>query len=151
MARVLEGRNSISASEEASYVEAVEEFHKELKTKQSLYMSECKAIRTKIKDVLEEAKGQGGDPKAIKAVVKRRELEKKIAAHEAALEDDTQARFKGMLKALGGLADTPLGAAALKTAADDKRTAAVVSAVEEDLDEEEQAAWDRAHPVATVN
>lgn len=147
MARILEsGRNSISASEEASYVEAVEEFNRELKTEQSLYMSRCKAIRAKIKDTLEEAKGQGGNPKAIKGAVKRREMERKLAAHDASFEDDDAVRYEAIVKALGGMADLPLGQAALKTASDDARTSAVVDAVKSDLSKTEQTEWDKAAP-----
>lgn len=147
MARILEGgRNSISASEEASYVEAIEEIRKELLTEKSVYMSKCKAIRQKEKEVLEDAKGQGGNPKSIKGAVKRREMERKLAAHDASFEDDDAARYEAILKALSGMEDTPLGQAALKTASDDSRTSAVVGAVKSDLSTKEQTEWEKAAP-----
>lgn len=60
-----------------------------------------------IKEIYTEAKGNGYDVKALRAIVKRRKQDAaKLAEHEAIVET--------YMHALGMLADTPLGQAALK-------------------------------------
>lgn len=71
---------------------------------------EKKATADDIKDVFAEAKGHGFDVKALRTVVKRRAVDaEKLAEHEAIVET--------YLNALGMLADTPLGQAAIKSVA----------------------------------
>src|SRR5882762_3389570 len=70
---------------------------------------EKKALADDIKDVFAEAKSSGFDVKALKDVLKRRAAdEQKLAEHEAILET--------YMLALGMLADTPLGQAAINLA-----------------------------------
>lgn len=69
--------------------------------------SDKKGISDDIKDLYAEAKAAGFDCKAIRAVVKRRKQDK------AAVEE-LEAVIELYLQALGDLATTPLGAAALK-------------------------------------
>lgn len=67
---------------------------------------EKKQTADDIKDVYAEAKSNGFDVKALRAIVKRRKQDKeKLAEHEAQVET--------YMHALGMLADTPLGQAAL--------------------------------------
>lgn len=62
-----------------------------------------------ISDVYTEAGGNGFDVKALRAIVKRRKQDKaKLAEHEAMVES--------YMAALGMLADTPLGQAAIRAA-----------------------------------
>lgn len=67
---------------------------------------EKKTIADDIRDVYAEAKGNGYDVKALRAVIsKRRQDAQKRAEHEALVDT--------YMNALGMLADTPLGKAAL--------------------------------------
>lgn len=67
---------------------------------------EKKSLADDIKDVYAEAKGTGFDVKALKAIIKRRKADQeKLAEHEAILDT--------YMHALGMLADTPLGQAAI--------------------------------------
>lgn len=71
---------------------------------------ERQGLAEDVRDVLKEAKGAGFDPKAIRAIVRRRleseEAREKREAHEETLEQ--------YLGALGDLVDTPLGRAAVQ-------------------------------------
>lgn len=65
-----------------------------------------KAITEDIKEIYSEAKSNGYDVKALRAIIKMRKQDKdERAEHEAILET--------YMAALGMLADTPLGQAAL--------------------------------------
>jgi uncharacterized protein (UPF0335 family) len=64
-------------------------------------------IAEDIKDVYKEAKGNGFDPKIIKKVVALRKM-------DAAKRLEEQALIATYMDALGMLADTPLGQAALR-------------------------------------
>ena len=68
---------------------------------------EKKAIADDIKDVYAEAKGHGFDTKILRKVIA---LRKK----EAAERDEEQAMLDTYMSALGMLADTPLGRAAME-------------------------------------
>ena len=66
-------------------------------------------LASDIKDVFAEAKGNGYDVKALRAVIRRRKQDaNKLAEHEAILET--------YMLALGMLADLPLGQAAIERA-----------------------------------
>jgi len=67
-------------------------------------------LASDIKDILEEAKSNGFDPKIIKKVIALRKKDaQQIAADQAVLET--------YMSALGMLVDTPLGQAAIARAA----------------------------------
>ena len=68
------------------------------------------AIAADIKEVFLEAKGNGFDPKIIKKIVAMRKQDAGKIAEEQAL-------IATYMDALGMLADTPLGKAAIKAAA----------------------------------
>lgn len=72
-------------------------------------LEEKKVITDDIRDIYAEAKGNGFDTKALRAVVRlRAQDENERKDHEATLETYKQA--------LGMLADTPLGQAAIERA-----------------------------------
>ncbi len=80
---------------------------------------EKKGMADDIKNVFAEAKSTGFDVKALRAVLKRRSADTdKLAEHEAIVET--------YMHALGMLADTPLGRAAINLA----KTGATVSVYE---------------------
>jgi uncharacterized protein (UPF0335 family) len=79
------------------------------------------SLANDIKEVYAEAKGNGFDTKAMRKAVRIRKMD----AHE---REEQDAILELYLSALGMLADTPLGAAAIKSAkADAKKTRGVVS------------------------
>ena len=96
------------------FVGRIENLHADLEKEKSAYMLACKALREDIRAVLEEAQGKGLPKKPLKAIVKQRALEKKVAACRDDLDDiDHLSAFDIMKAALGDLADLPLGQAAM--------------------------------------
>ncbi len=67
---------------------------------------EKKGIAEDIRDVFAEAKGQGYDPKIMREVIKERAMDKDA-------RDEREALLDLYRSALGLLADTPLGRAAM--------------------------------------
>jgi uncharacterized protein (UPF0335 family) len=97
-ARVNIGRTAWPKDQLRAFVERVERLEEEKK-----------ALGDDIRDVYAEAKGNGYDVKALRAIVRLRKQDKdERAEHEAILET--------YMQALGMLADTPLGRAALDRA-----------------------------------
>ena len=77
-------------------------------------LNECRSIHQDIKAVYQEAKDAHGIPKkALRSVIKAREFERKAEQVREDLEGDDQNDFDLIRHALGDLADTPLGKAAL--------------------------------------
>ena len=75
------------------------------------YMNECKARREDIKTVYNEAKDAGVPMKALKGIVKKRQLDRKVAEIAAGMDIDESAAYATLCEALG-----PLGAAAAAAA-----------------------------------
>lgn len=71
---------------------------------------EKKGISDDVRDVYAEAKAMGYDPKAMRAIVR----ERKLTTDE---RQEREAILETYRDALGMLADTPLGSAALRQAA----------------------------------
>jgi uncharacterized protein (UPF0335 family) len=100
---------------------AVGEIEDLLSKKQRLhmgYMSECRAINEDIAAVYDAAKETGIQKKALRKVVKTRELERKVASIREDLEAEDQETFDQIRHALGDLAELPLGQAALDAKAE---------------------------------
>ena len=96
------------------FVGRIENLHADLEKEKSAYMLACKALREDIKEVLDEAQQKGLPKRPLRAIVKQRALEKKVAACRDDLEDDDHvSAFDVMKAALGDLADLPLGQAAM--------------------------------------
>lgn len=70
---------------------------------------ERKAIGDDIKDIYAEAKGNGYDVKALRTIIRMRK-------QDAAARTEQEAILETYMHALGMLADTPLGEAALRRA-----------------------------------
>lgn len=88
------------------------------------YMAECAVIAGDVKDIYTEAKSAWGIPtRALKTVIKARGMERKLDALRDDLEGDDQESFDQIRLALGDLADSPLGQAALDKADGDVRPA----------------------------
>ena len=90
------GYNSVSKEQIRAFIERIERLEEEKK-----------ALADDIRDVYAEAKGNGFNVKALRAIVKLRKQDKdERAEHEAILET--------YMLALGMLSGTPLGDAAVK-------------------------------------
>ena len=79
-------------------------------------MAECKVFRSDIKEIVAEAKDAGVSKRALKGIVKYREMERRQAALADGMEPDDADAFETLVAALGDLADTPLGKAAQASA-----------------------------------
>jgi len=104
--------NSIEGIAEP-FLKRIETLHGDLGSLRGTYMSDCKSVREDIKTVIAEAKDKGVPSKALKQLVKYRELERKQEALAANLDIDETATFETLVAALGDLASTELGKAAL--------------------------------------
>ncbi len=84
------------------------------------YMQECSRFADETKQVYDEAKKAWGLPKrALKAVIKTRTLTRKLEDLRESLEGEEQDSYDQIRHALGDLADTPLGQAALPSDGED--------------------------------
>lgn len=97
------------------YVRSIEELAQDKEQAQSEFMHRAKAITAEIKEVYDAAKESGIPRKELKAVVRTRELERKVEAERQKLEPEEQDTYDMIRHALGDFADSPLGAAALAT------------------------------------
>lgn len=100
-----------------SFIERIEAINQEIASEQGEFMSRCKALKEDIALILEEAKSAGIAKKPLRAVLKTRELELKLEAQRDDLEDEQQDTYDAIRHAIGDLAETPLGEAALSRAA----------------------------------
>ena len=139
MTRILEGKNRASPSEAASFVDKFDELEKEIASERGIFMSKCKAIREKQKELLDDAKSQGVAKKLVKSIVAAREHEAKAKALRDDLEDEDRKFFVDIRKALGDFADSPLGAAAVEREGDPAGGKDPIAAAAEQ-------AWDDADP-----
>ncbi|MFN3891968.1 MAG: hypothetical protein ACK4MV_16355 [Beijerinckiaceae bacterium] len=93
----------------------IERHYDTLESLRGEYMNECKQVRELISECYDRAKDAGLSKKALKAVIKTRQLEKKIESlREDLSEDGLDDDYDAIRLALGDLAELPLGAAALK-------------------------------------
>lgn len=102
----------------APYLARVENILADLDRMKGEYMAACKAKREDIKEIYKEAKDDDVPVRALKGLVKYRELERKQSAIEETIPDEEVSEFEMLVEALGDYADTPLGQAALDLAGD---------------------------------
>lgn len=93
------------------FVERIENLMAEGETAKGTYMAECKERRGDIKEIYTEAKDKGIPIKALKGLIKYRDLERKQNKIGDGLDIDEQSAYQNLVEALG-----PLGAAAAKAA-----------------------------------
>lgn len=105
--------NGIDVDVATPYLNRVENLEEEIESERSAFMKKCKSIRGDIKDVLDEAKDAGVPKKALKAIVAKRKLERKINKLADNLDEEDEVAFEQLAEALGTLIDLPLGEAAL--------------------------------------
>lgn len=106
--------HGIDANIAADYIRRVESLHADLQSERGTYMAACKSVREDIKQVYLDAKEQNGIPtKTLKAIVKQREYQRKAEAQKDFLDIDERSTFEQLVEDLAGLADLPLGKAAM--------------------------------------
>lgn len=132
-AKLTEQTNGFDRAILSQFVKDIDRLKGEIESRKGAYMAWCKSQRELINDVLDRAKDAGIPKKELKAVLKARDLEKKIEKIREDLEEgDAADTFDMIREALGDLAGTPLGRAAMGEGADED--------ADEDADEPDQAA-----------
>lgn len=94
-------KNSLEGRAEA-YLERIENVLDELESEKGKYMERAKEMRSDITEIYTEAKDNGIVVRALKAVVKERQLQKKIAAIADGLDIDEASQYRQLSDALGG-------------------------------------------------
>lgn len=93
----------------SNYVARIETLAADRRAVQESIKDELKQIGEDIKSIYDEAKDRHGiSPKALKAAIKARELERKAEDARTKLDAGEQDTFDNIRHALGDLADLPL-------------------------------------------
>jgi hypothetical protein len=79
-------------------------------------MSACRTIRDRMADDYDQASNKGISKKALKVIIKERELERKINDLHEVLEPDVADEVAMLTEVLGDFGNTGLGAAAINAA-----------------------------------
>lgn len=106
------GHNGFEPETVKGFVARIERLHKDIASEKGSYAQAIGVIRGDIKEIFDEAKDAGIPKKELKAVIKTRALEARVAAARDDLEAEQQDTYDNIRLALGDLADTPLGEAA---------------------------------------
>jgi hypothetical protein len=112
-----EGSNGFDGDQLDKYLDQIHDADDELVALKTEHMRACKVPRGKIRSVMTQAKAEGLNMAAFRAVVAKARAERKVDQTIAELEADDKADFEAMQAALGDYGSTPLGEAALKKAA----------------------------------
>jgi uncharacterized protein (UPF0335 family) len=94
------------AAKAKPFVRQIEEIDDDLESEKGEYMSRCRVLRDKRKDVFGAAKDDGIAVKPLKAIVKRRKLERRIDALPSEFDVDESAQYSALAEAFAG---TPFG------------------------------------------
>lgn len=114
MASASAGSNGFDPTIVQRFVKDIERHKETLLSYQGAYMKQCRDVRDLIKKSKELAKGEGIPLKQLNALLKERDLNRKIEKLRADFEDQEDLDTYDQLKeALGDFGDLPLGAAAL--------------------------------------
>lgn len=114
------GANTIEARA-LPFIERVENVEEQIASERGAFMARCKELRGDIKEIYAEVKDADLPVKAIKKIVKRRELERKqLAIDESMKGEEGEYDYEMLVAALGQLSDLPLGQAALDLAGGDE-------------------------------
>lgn len=95
-------KNSMEGKAEA-FLKRIENLNSDGDSAKATYMAECKERREDIKQVYTEAKDAGVPSKALKGLVKRRQLLRKADAIPDGLDIDEQSAYSQLVDALGEL------------------------------------------------
>lgn len=135
--------NGFDATILKRFVGEIEKHHYQIASYKGEHAQRVKSVQEMISDIYDRAKDSGIPKKQLKAVIRERDLLKKIEGLREDMEDEQAETFDQIKHALGMLADLPLGATALK------RSDAIDSLTDED--EFEAAAPDPEAVAAETN
>lgn len=129
--------NSIEGKAEP-YLQRIEKLKADLESERSRYMNACKPIHEDIREIYVEAKGAGIPAKALRGVVKFRELERRQDSIADDFDEDDGAIYEVLIEALGPLGKAAARAAGHPAGDDDKdlRPTALKQAEKERADED---------------
>ncbi len=99
-----------------------ENIERETESATGKHMAWCKEQAKAKKEVLAEGKAAGLSVKALKGLLKQRALSRKIDAIADGFDIDDESQYQLLEEKLGGLADLPLGQAAVAAAKGGKKT-----------------------------
>ena len=85
------------------YVERIERVKSEIQTIQDKAKADCKDLQETIRDIFVEVKSHGLPVRAVRGVVKYRDLERKQAAIADKLDIDEASTYQALVDALGDL------------------------------------------------
>jgi tRNA U54 and U55 pseudouridine synthase Pus10 len=111
-----EGTNELSGEHLKRYLDEIDKADDKLIALKVEHMRLCKGPRGKISSIMKEARETVENIEAFRTVVAAHRAERKIEARIEELEADDRADYDKMEEALGTLADTELGQAALSKA-----------------------------------
>lgn len=94
--------NSMEGKAE-KFLKRIETLLAEGESAKGTYMSECKARREDLKVVYDEANDAGVPKKALKGIVKRRAMQKKMEAIDDGFDIDEASAYSTLCEALGEL------------------------------------------------
>jgi hypothetical protein len=108
------GSNGFDPTIVQRFVKEIEKHKETLLSYQGSYMKQCRDVRDMIKKAKELAKGEGIPTKQLNALLKERDLQRKLEGIREDFEDQEDLDTYDQLKeALGDFGELPLGAAAL--------------------------------------
>jgi hypothetical protein len=105
--------NGFDGAQIESFLKVIDGADDELIALKTEHMRACKGPRGKIRGAMTQAKENGLNMSAFRALVAKHRGERKIDQQLSELEADDHADYQQMLVALGEFGDTPLGQAAL--------------------------------------
>jgi uncharacterized protein (UPF0335 family) len=105
--------NGFNEQQVKGIVGRIEQHLADLLSERGAYMNRCRGIREGITAAYDDAKAHGIPKKELKALIRTRELERKIEQTRDDLENDERETFEQLQEALGDFGNTPLGQAAV--------------------------------------
>ena len=110
---VVDSSGGFHPAELREAVAEIEASYEEIASAKADYMNTCKGIRGQIADLFSDAAVHGIPRAELKAIIKTRALERKAEGIRANLTGTSEELYDQMIAALGDLATTPLGMAAI--------------------------------------
>jgi uncharacterized protein (UPF0335 family) len=95
--------NGFDTKKAEPFLARIEQLLADIETEKSGYMNAAKAIRSDVKEVFAEAEEAGVNKKALKGLVKYRDLERKQAKIDADFEGDDSLIYDALVDQLGEL------------------------------------------------
>jgi uncharacterized protein (UPF0335 family) len=106
--------NGFDATILKRFVGEIEKHHDQIASYKGEHAQRVKSVQEMISDIYDRAKDSGIPKKQLKAVIRERDLLKKIEGLREDMEDEQAETFDQIKFALGMLSDLPLGEVALK-------------------------------------